>query len=114
VRRFALVLSDHVLNETSRTLKKPYFQQHLTAAQAASAAQLLRVKAERTTITVVVEGVATHPEDDLVLATAVSAKARYLVTGDKKLQRLRRYRGVTILSPRDFLTLLSNVDQTGT
>ncbi|MGH2561939.1 MAG: putative toxin-antitoxin system toxin component, PIN family [Thermomicrobiales bacterium] len=110
VRRFALVLSDQVLEETRRTPRKPYFQQHLTAAQAASAVQLLRVKAERVLITVVIEGVATHPEDDLVLATAVAAKARYLVTGDKKLQRLRRYRGVTILSPREFLTLLDRID----
>ncbi len=61
-------------------------------------------------ITVVVDGVATHPEDDHVLATVVSARARYLVTGDKKRQRLRRYRGVTILSPRDFLILLDRID----
>lgn len=72
---------------------------------------LLRAKAERATTTVVVEGVATHPEDDLVLATAVAAKVRYLVTGDKKLQRLRRYRGMTILSPRDFLAILGRIDE---
>jgi predicted nucleic acid-binding protein len=47
--------------------------------------------------------VATHPEDDLVLATAISAKAEYLVSGDTKLQRLGTYEGVKIVSPREFL-----------
>jgi predicted nucleic acid-binding protein len=51
--------------------------------------------------------VATHPEDDLVLATAVSAHADYLVTGDRKLQRLGSYQGVRILSPREFLAVLA-------
>lgn len=56
--------------------------------------------------TVKVEHVASYPEDDLVLATAVSAKADYLVIGDGALQQLGVYEGVTILSPRAFLDIL--------
>lgn len=112
-REFILVVSDHVLTETQRTLTKPYFRQYLTPAQAASAVHLLRTKGERALITVTVSGVATHPEDDLVLATAVSAKARYLVTGDRQLQALRRYRGVTIVSPRGFLSILAQQGVSG-
>lgn len=48
-----------------------------------------------------------HPEDDLVLAAAVSARADYRVTGDSKLQLRGRYQGVIILSPRAFLDLLT-------
>jgi hypothetical protein len=58
-------------------------------------------------ITVSVAGTATHPEDDLILATALSVGVDYLVTGDSKLQRLRSYQGVTILSPRAFLEALT-------
>jgi predicted nucleic acid-binding protein len=57
-------------------------------------------------ITVEVRGVATHPEDDLILATAISARADYLVTGDRQLQALGSYQGVQIVSPRQFLTIL--------
>ena len=57
-------------------------------------------------ITVHVHGVATQPKDDLVLATAVSAGAAYLVTGDRPLQTIGQYEGVTMLSPRLFLDLL--------
>ncbi|MBI4492031.1 MAG: hypothetical protein HY690_04490 [Chloroflexi bacterium] len=67
----------------------------------------MRGEATITPLTAVVQGVATHPEDDLVLATAVSAGADYLVTGDHHLQELGTYRDVTILSPRAFLDLLT-------
>jgi predicted nucleic acid-binding protein len=53
-----------------------------------------------------VHEVTTHQEDDLILATAVSAKADYLVTGDSKLQQVGTYQGVAILSPRRFLEIL--------
>jgi predicted nucleic acid-binding protein len=56
--------------------------------------------------TIKVEHVASHHEDDLVLATAVTAKADYLVTGDGALQQLGAYEGVTILSPRAFLDVV--------
>jgi predicted nucleic acid-binding protein len=59
-----------------------------------------------TPLTVTVEGVATHPEDDLVLATAVSGGAQFLVTGDHRLLALREYEGVVIVSVREFLALL--------
>ena len=57
-------------------------------------------------ITVTVRGVASHPEDDLILATAASAKADYLVTGDRQLLALGRYQGVEIVTPRAFATIL--------
>jgi predicted nucleic acid-binding protein len=53
-----------------------------------------------------VSGVATHREDDQILAAAVSARAEYLVTGDKQLQQLGIYQGVRVISPRAFLDLL--------
>ena len=46
------------------------------------------------------------PDDDLVLATAVAAGADAIVTGDEDLLTLRRYEGIAILSPRQFLELL--------
>lgn len=112
-RDFTLIISDHLLAETRRTLAKPYFRQVLNSAQVASAVHLLRSKAERTPMTVEVVGVASHPEDDLVLATAVSDGARYLVTGDSELLALRRYRGVSIVSARAFLTRLEEDAQPG-
>lgn len=43
------------------------------------------------------------PDDDLVLATAVAAMADCIVTGDQDLLVLHTYRGVRMLSPREFM-----------
>ena len=45
--------------------------------------------------------------DDVVLATAVAGKADVIVTGDDDLLVLKRFRGIRIVSPRQFLELLS-------
>jgi putative PIN family toxin of toxin-antitoxin system len=44
--------------------------------------------------------------DDVVLATAVAGKADLIVTGDVDLLVLKTFRGIRILSPRQFLKLL--------
>ena len=66
----------------------------------------LNQDATTTGITVDVRGVATHPEDDLVLAAAVSSAANYLVSGAKQLPLLSSYGGVTIVGPKEFLALI--------
>jgi predicted nucleic acid-binding protein len=71
-----------------------------------AASALLQREARLVTVSAIVRGVATHPADDVVLATALSAGVDYLVTGDRELQKLGSFGGVTILSPRDFLSLL--------
>jgi uncharacterized protein len=46
--------------------------------------------------------------DDAVLATAVTGKADVIVTGDDDLLVLKEFRGIRILSPRQFLQLLDS------
>ncbi|MGI8551626.1 MAG: hypothetical protein ACR2PL_12705, partial [Dehalococcoidia bacterium] len=67
---------------------------------------LLQRQAIFTPLTIEVHGVATHPEDDVILATAVSAQVDYLVSGDAGLLEVRTYQGIQILSPRAFLYVL--------
>jgi uncharacterized protein len=104
--KFELIVSEHLRNEVIHTFQQPYFRRRLSPAQSSRAAALLRYQVTQTPITEEVHGIATHPEDDLILATAVSAKATYVVSGDEKLQKLRTYEEVTVLSPRRFLDIL--------
>jgi uncharacterized protein len=103
---YRLVISEAILVEVTRGFQKRYFQQRLTPERISNNLALLRRRALLAPITAQVEGVATHPEDDLVLAAAVSAQADYLVTGDDQLLKLGRYQGVQIVSPRTFLNAL--------
>lgn len=105
--RFVLIVSEHVLSELEGTFAKPYFRRRMSSDQQARALSLLRADAVMVTISASIRGVASHPSDDLVLATAVSGRADYLVTGDIELRRLSPFRGIVILSPRAFLDVLT-------
>ena len=52
-------------------------------------------------------GVCRDPSDDYLLVCAAAGDANYLVTGDGDLLAVGRYRGVTILTAREFLALLA-------
>lgn len=104
--RFSLVLSESIVSEVEATLNRSYFSSRLSPSIRIGYLTLLRSRAIIVPLTVPVHDIATHPEDDLILATAVSGHVDYLVTGDKKLQQLQTYGGVTILSPRAFLEIL--------
>ena len=107
VGQFELIVSEHLLDEVDYTLDKSYFRSRLTPEQIARFRRLLRRRATATPITVQVSGVATHPEDDLVLAAALSAQADYLVTGDGPFRRrVPSYQGVRLVSPSEFLEIL--------
>jgi putative PIN family toxin of toxin-antitoxin system len=103
---FVLIVSEHILSELARTFTDRYFTRRLTAEQIHAALDSLRTGTMVQQITAPVTGIATQPKDDLIVAAALSARADYLVTGDRKLLELQTYRGVPFISPRDFLTLL--------
>lgn len=80
---FILVVSEHILTELASTFTDPYFTHRLSAPAIAYALDSLRIDAVVEPVTVTVAGDASHAQDDVVLATALSARADYLVTGDK-------------------------------
>ena len=104
--RFELLLSETIITELRRTLRRPYFVDNTSADDRDTALALLESGSERIGIPAILARVATHPEDDLILATAVQGQAHYLVTGDRQLQLLGSHAGVAIVSPRAFLAAL--------
>lgn len=106
---YHLVVSEHILEELTETWQDSYWQARFTPTASVAAIALLRSEAIVTALSVEVAGVATHPEDDLILATAVAGAATYLVTGDRKLRAVGIFQDVTILSPREFLDRLSQI-----
>lgn len=104
--QYELVISDHILDEIRSTLTNPYFSRSVNPSDVQTTLTFLSRFATVVEITVTVEGVATHPEDDLILATAVSGQVDYLVTADRQLLGLGEYDGVRIVSPREFLAIL--------
>jgi putative PIN family toxin of toxin-antitoxin system len=105
-KAFELVISEHILSELADTFTDPYFVRRLSAEVIAEMLNTLRLDATIQPITVSVRGIASHAEDDAIIATALSAQCQYLVTGDKQLQDRVAYRGTLLISPRQFLEFL--------
>ncbi len=103
---YALIVSGPIMVEVRRALQKPYFTERRSIQLIEATLEIIQQRALMAALTVSVSGIATHPEDDLVLATAVSASADVLVSGDRQLLKLGSFEGVRILSPRDFLQFL--------
>jgi len=78
-----------------------------TAAQVREALDEVRALATLTRSSVRLSGILAHEPDHRILECAIAANAEFLVTGDKRhLLPLRTFRGVQIVSPREFLGLL--------
>lgn len=105
-RLFQVVTSEHILAELAETLRDRYFTKLLSGSQRRRAVARARRQALVTEISDTVSGIAPSEADDLVLATATSAEAAYLVTKDEPLQAVSPFRGVQIVSPEEFLDIL--------
>jgi putative PIN family toxin of toxin-antitoxin system len=105
---FALVVSEHILGELDRTFRKPYFAERISPEQRQRVMWAIRHIGEVTPITVAVTGVATHPEDDRILATVASSQAAYLITGDADLRALGMFGNARIVTASQFVMILDN------
>lgn len=105
---FTLIYSIHIESTLRRTLAKPYFARRLTQADVDAIIELLRSQGTLTPLTHTVSGIAPDAEDDLVLSTALSGNATYLVTGDRAFRRLGAVENVSILTPQEFLAVLAD------
>ena len=104
---FELVLSPPILEEMGRALFYDKLRK-LRWMTVEEVAELLQALAQGS---VVVSGrskvkASRDPDDDKFLAAAIEAEARFVVTGDRDLLALRRYRNVRIITPARFLRII--------
>jgi len=102
VERFDIVTSADLLDELTDALRRKL---KLGPASKAALAEF-RGLCEIVDPAPLPEPVCRDADDDRVLAAAAAGGARVIVTGDDDLLVLRRYRGIRIVSPRQFLALL--------
>lgn len=107
---FVLCLSREIVAETAASLLKERHQRRLrfTPEKVARFCTLLGQVAERVEGELpAIRAVPDDPKDDMIVATAVAARADYLVTGDRRhLLPLGSYEGIRIVPVREFLEIL--------
>lgn len=98
-RDHVVILSEHILGEVTKHYRGKF---KATKRQADAAVAVLRANGEIVGPVTVPLGTVRDKDDLPVLGTAVAGSAAVLVTGDQELLLLGLFRGVAILSPRDF------------
>jgi putative PIN family toxin of toxin-antitoxin system len=107
--QFRLFSSAHILTEVARALGEPKFAGRVGEDERRDYLTLLRSLSTMSRPRALLSRIATHPEDDWVLATAQAGKADFLVTGDKQLLALDGRHGLgafRIVTPAEFLAVL--------
>ncbi len=98
------VTSEEILADLRDVLGRRKFASRLLAAGQDADRLMLGVRRRSTVVEPVrVVGVAPDPDDDVVLGTAQSAGAAYLVTGDVGLLSLGQFHGTAIVGVGEFL-----------
>ncbi len=105
-QQFSLITCPFILHEFERILTKKFSatkqEKENALALITEAAQDIVQPSEIPT------GACRDKDDDNVLACALEADADYLVTGDKDLLQMKAFRGIRIITPRDFELLFDN------
>jgi putative PIN family toxin of toxin-antitoxin system len=106
-RRFTLLSSPPVNEEIIEVLNRPRIRDCYGLGDRIFDISFILWEVAELVIDLPEVKVCSDPDDDKFLATAAGGRADYLVTGDVgDLLHLREYKGVTIISPRDFFSRL--------
>lgn len=103
-KRITLATSEELLAEFSGVLVKKFGR---TPQEVAQVETFVRSVASIVRPRQTIQKISSCPADNRVLECAVTAHAEFLVTGDKRhLLPLRKFRGVRIVTPAEFLAVL--------
>ena len=106
--KFDIVASPAMLQELERVLHYPRLQQqyHLPEEEIRQFLRLLMTHAIEVNPSEEIAVIARDLSDNRYLECALAGEAQYIVSGDSHLLDLKEYRGIRILTPAEFVTLL--------
>ena len=100
-KKFVFLISKQIFEEYIRVLNYPKF--HLSEEEIEG---IIKEELLPFVQVVIVEKsvsiVKIDPSDNIFLSTALSGKAKFIVSGDKHLLKLKKYRDIRILKMKDF------------
>jgi uncharacterized protein len=92
-----------MLAELKASLEKPKHQKYASIEKRLHFYDIFKANTQAVTV---IESITAcrDPKDDMVLELAVAAGSLIIVSGDKDLLTMNPFRGIEILSPRQFIT----------
>lgn len=94
-----VITSEFIFSELREKLTEKF---RFSNEDAAAVEALLRSRMHIVDPTTLKSNVCRDPDDDMILATALTGEAVCIITGDKDLLTLKKFGAIDILSPSEF------------
>lgn len=105
--KFTLIVSETIVREYLEVINRPKFK--IAAGEIAATTDYLLKTAEFVTPLETVTAIEADPTDNKFLEAALAGKAIYVVSGDGHLLDLKAFRGILIITARDFIEQLESL-----
>jgi putative PIN family toxin of toxin-antitoxin system len=105
LEKHTVILSSQMLAELVDVLSRDKF--NVTSAQIDRFISVLVKQAIVVSVNSSLKIILEDPDDDMVLNTALSGKAEYIVSGDKHLLKIACYQNIKILSVNEFSQIIA-------
>lgn len=104
-----LILSNPILDEFKEVMVREEVTQrfHYSTKDVETFVKTIRSIATTTRIKSKFEVVREDPKDDMILNTAYDGRAEYIVSGDRHLLKLKRFKNIKIVSPRQIMEVIT-------
>ncbi|PIW90762.1 MAG: putative toxin-antitoxin system toxin component, PIN family, partial [Nitrospirae bacterium CG_4_8_14_3_um_filter_44_28] len=99
----SIVTSEHILSEVKTNLIKKI---RLPESIVKDIMEYLRDEAERVNPSELTDSPCRDKDDNIIIGTALSGNAEFIITGDEDLLVLKTYKGIDIITPREFWSRL--------
>ena len=104
-----LVLSQPILKEFEEVLKRDEVRERFSYTDRDIREIVNRIRTSSRIVfpRLQLRMIRSDPKDDVILWTACDGKADYIVSGDRHLLNLKRFRGIKIVSPTEMMEIIS-------
>lgn len=105
-KEFNLICSREIVTELMSVIGRQKIRRYTETRDVVDFLEALNATARFVRVKSRIKAVREDPEDEAVLATACDGKADYIVSGDKHLLELKKFRGIKIITVDQALRLL--------
>ncbi len=102
-----ILFSDSTFQELQEILNRSKFDKYVSLSIRTQFLAKFKLEAESIKIDRIIKE-CRDPKDDTILEVAVNGNATHIITGDQDLLELHPFRGVAILTPKQFLEIFSD------
>lgn len=110
---FSLVISEEIIEEIKEVLNRFFSMPELRERYRLTRSSIGRLINLFHELGIIVPGtlglavIERDPKEDKFIIAAIEGQAEYIVTGDDDLLSLKTYRGIKIISPAEFVKIIS-------